>query len=70
MGILSILFTKDEVYKKLDEILNKIYVCYITKEEDKDLNRVAKTKRSDNYLEVISKDYKNAGIEIAEWNKD
>lgn len=61
---------KDEVYKEIDKILNKIYVCYITKEEDKKLNRVAKTKRSDNYLEVISKDYKNAGIEIAEWNKD
>ena len=45
-------------------------MCYITKEEDKKLNKVAKTKRSDNYLEVISKDYKNAGIEIAEWNKD
>lgn len=61
---------KDEVYKKLDEILNKIYVCYITKKEDKELNKVAKTKRSDNYLEVISKDYKNAGIEIAEWSED
>lgn len=61
---------KDEVYKEIDEILNKIYVCYITKKEDKDLNRVAKTKRSDNYLEVINKDYKDAGIEIAGWSED
>ena len=34
------------------------------------LNKIAKTKRSDNYLEVINKDYKDAGIEIAEWSED
>lgn len=58
---------KDEVYKKIDEILNKIYICYMLKEEDRALNKIAKTKRSDDYLHVINTDYKKAGIEIAEW---
>ena len=31
---------------------------------------MAETKRFDNYLEVINKDYKDAGIEIAEWSED
>lgn len=34
---------------------------------DKNLDKIAKTKRSDNSLEVINKD---AGIEIAEWSED
>ncbi len=58
---------REIVYPKLDAILSKIHVCYMTKEEDRNLNRVAKTKRSDNYLEVLSSDYQKAGIEIAEW---
>lgn len=61
--------SKEEVYAKLDEILDKIYVCYMTKEEDRNLNKVAKTNRSDNYLEVINTVYKTARIEIAEWEK-
>ncbi len=60
---------KDEVYKKLDSILNKIYVCYITKEEDRELNRHAKTKRSDDYIEVINGVYKDAKIEVIGWDK-
>ena len=34
------------------------------------VDKIAKTKRSDNSLEVINKDYKDAGIEIAEWSED
>lgn len=46
-------------------------LTFITyKEEDKNLNKIAKTKHSDNYLEVINKDYKDAGIEIAKWSED
>lgn len=37
---------------------------------DKNLGKIAKTKRSDNSLEVINKDYKDAGIEIAEWSEN
>ena len=56
---------KEVIYKKMDAILNKIYVCYITKEEDRALNRIgAKTKRPDDYREVLNKQYKEAGIEI------
>lgn len=58
---------REEVYKKLDSIVDKIYVCYMTKGEDRHLNKHAKTKRSDDYLQVINTDYKDAGIEIAEW---
>ena len=34
------------------------------------LKQNSKKKRFDNYLEVINKDYKDVGIEIAEWSKD
>lgn len=61
--------SREIVYRKLDSTLDKIYVCYMTKEEDRELNKHAKTKRSDNYLEVIATDYKSVGIEIAEWEK-
>lgn len=66
--LMSLDLTEDKtiIYKKMDSILNKIYVCYITKEEDRALNRISKSKRSDNYLEVISNEYRAAGIEIAE----
>lgn len=37
------------------------------KEEGKELNKVNKIKRSDNYLEVIYNDYRKAGIEIVKW---
>ena len=60
---------RESVYRKLDSILDKIYVCYMTKEEDRELNKHAKTRRSEDYLEVIATDYKSAGIEIAEWKK-
>ena len=58
---------KEVLYNKLNFILDKIYVCYMLKEEDRKLNKVSKNNRSDNYLEVIDNDYKKAGIEIAEW---
>lgn len=58
---------KEIVYKKMNTILNKIYVCYMTKDEDRKLNKVAKTNRSDNYIEVINNEYKKAGIEVVEW---
>lgn len=58
---------KEVLYKELNFILDKIYVCFMLKEEDKELNKVNKIKRSDNYLEVINSDYKKAGIEIVKW---
>lgn len=58
---------KEEVYKKIDDILDKIYICYMTKEEDRKLNKLAKTKRPDNYADVINTIYKEAGIKIATW---
>lgn len=61
---------KKEVYHDINCILDKIYVCYITKEEDRKLNKIAKMNRSDNYLNVINTIYKKAGIEIAEFQKD
>ena len=60
---------RDEVYGELNSILGKIYVCYMTKEEDRCLNKVAKSNRSDDYLEVINTDYRKAGIEISEWDE-
>lgn len=39
----------------------------MTKDEDRKLNKVAKTKRSENYIEVINNEYKKAGIEVVEW---
>lgn len=58
---------KNDVYREIEKILNKIYVCYMLKEEDRALNKISKTKRSDDYLYVLNNDYKKAGIEIAEW---
>lgn len=56
---------KEVVYEKMDAVLNKIYVCYMTKEEDRTLNRNgAKTNRPDDYREVLDKQYKEAGIEV------
>lgn len=57
---------KEDVYKEIDAILNKIYVCYMLKTENIKLNGVAKNKRSDNYKQVLDVDYKKAGIEIEE----
>ena len=57
----------DVVYSKIEAILDKIYVCYITKEEDRKLNKRAKTNRPDDYRKVIEGVYKDAGIEVIEW---
>lgn len=57
---------KAEVYREIDAILNKIYVCYMLKEENIRLNGVAKNKRSDNYRQVLDSDYAKAQIEIVE----
>ncbi len=58
---------KEKVYENIHTVLDKIYLCYMTKEEDRRLNKIAKTRRSDNFAEVIAKEYRDAGIEIALW---
>ncbi len=57
---------KAEVYKEIDAILNKIYICYMLKEENVRLDEVAKNNRSDNYRQVLDDDYAKAQIEIVE----
>lgn len=65
---LDLSLDKETLYNKLNFIVDKIYVCFILKEEDRKLNKISKSKRSDNYLEVLENDYKKANIEIALWN--
>ncbi len=65
---LDLSLDKETLYNKLNFIVDKIYVCFILKEEDRKLNKISKSKRSDNYLEVLKNDYKKAEIEIARWN--
>lgn len=60
----------EEIYNEIDAILDKIYVCYMLKTEDRKLNKISKNNRSDNYLDVINNEYKKAGIEIAEWDNN
>lgn len=60
--------TKEEIYKEISVILNDIYVCYMLKEEDRKLNKVAKINRPNDVNLVINDIYGKAGIEIATWN--
>lgn len=55
-----------ENYKKVRGVLDKIYICKVLKEEDRKLNKIAKTKRcSTDYDDILNNEYKKAGIEIS-----
>lgn len=56
----------EKVYRDVEDILDGIYVCFMLKEEDRKLPR---TRRPDTLEEVLEKTYKEAGIEIACWNR-
>ena len=49
-------------YNNVHEILNKIYICRILKEEDRNIK--SKSNRSTNIEEVIKQDYEPANIEL------
>ena len=57
---------KADIYKEIDAAINKIYICFMLKEENIRLNGVAKNNRSDNYRQVLDTDYAKAQIEIVE----
>lgn len=58
-------------YKNVEEILNKISICRILKEEDKDLNaNHSKKNRPCDPIKVLNETYKKAGIELHLENKN
>ena len=58
----QLLTEKDISCEKVSEILNKIHICRILKDEDKKIKH--KSTRPDDYKIVIKNDYREAGIEI------
>lgn len=56
------------IYDEISQILDKVYVCYMLKEEDRSLNKYGKIKRPNKLEDVINGPYREAGIEIDEWN--
>ena len=56
----------EKVYRDIEDILDGIYVCFMLKEEDRDIPR---TRRPDTLEEILEKTYRANGMEIARWNQ-
>lgn len=66
-SLIQLKLTNDDQKNKelVKEVLNRIYTCRILKEEDRNLNRIARQKRgSTNYRDIVEGIYKKAGVEI------
>lgn len=50
--------------EEIIDTLNHIHICRVTKEEDKKINKVAKSNRPFDYDTVVSTVYKKAGVKI------
>lgn len=59
---------QDPNYENVLQVLNKIYVCRMLKEEDRAIS--AKSKRPNDLNEVLEKMYKPAGIELVDLKMD
>lgn len=64
--LMSINLSKDKevIYRDVDSILNNISICYLTKKEDRELNKIGKSKRYDTLDECLSITYKQAAINV------
>ena len=51
-------------YENVSKVLDKIYICKMLKEEDRNINQ--KCERSSNIVDVVEKIY-NPNIEICDW---
>ena len=56
----------EKVYQDIEEILDGIYVCFMLKEEDRNIPR---TRRPDTLEEILERTYRANEVEIARWNQ-